>query len=63
MGKKVASRGPSKSSNSRMQQEWEAVMQLNYGTPAISLIKGKGIEVWDVEGKKYLDFLGGIATN
>ena len=63
MGKKVASRGPSKSSNSSMQQEWEAVMQLNYGTPAISLIKGKGIEVWDVEGKKYLDFLGGIATN
>ena len=63
MGKKVASRGRSKSSNSSMQQEWEAVMQSNYGTPAISLIKGKGIEVWDVEGKKYLDFLGGIATN
>jgi len=38
-------------------------MQYNYGTPAIQLVKGIGIEVWDVAGKKYLDFLGGIATN
>ena len=38
-------------------------MQGNYGTPEISLIKGKGVEVWDVDGKKYLDLLGGIATN
>ena len=38
-------------------------MQSNYGTPSIGLVRGKGIEVWDVESKKYLDFLGGIATN
>ncbi len=38
-------------------------MQGNYGTPEISLVKGKGVEVWDVDGKKYLDLLGGIATN
>jgi len=38
-------------------------MQSNYGTPSISLSKGKGIEVWDLNGVKYLDFLGGIATN
>jgi len=38
-------------------------MQSNYGTPSISLSKGKGIEVWDLDGVKYLDFLGGIATN
>lgn len=42
---------------------WSSVMQYNYGTPAIQLVKGIGIEVWDVAGKKYLDFLGGIATN
>ena len=42
---------------------WSSVMQYNYGTPAIQLVKGNGIEVWDVAGKKYLDFLGGIATN
>jgi acetylornithine aminotransferase len=38
-------------------------MQANYGTPSIELVRGKGIEVWDSHGKKYLDFLGGIATN
>ena len=42
---------------------WDSVMQANYGTPTISISRGKGIEVWDVEGKKYLDLLGGIATN
>ena len=38
-------------------------MQQNYGTPSIEIVRGKGIEVWDTNGKKYLDFLGGIATN
>ena len=38
-------------------------MQANYGTPSINLVRGKGLEVWDVEGKRYLDLLGGIATN
>ena len=38
-------------------------MEQNYGSPKISLVKGKGSYVWDESGKKYLDFLGGIATN
>lgn len=38
-------------------------MQSNYGTPSLNLVRGKGLEVWDVEGKRYLDLLGGIATN
>jgi len=38
-------------------------MQNNYGVPPITLVKGEGIEVWDEKGKRYLDFLGGIATN
>ena len=42
---------------------WDSLMQANYGTPAISLVRGKGIEVWDTDGKKYIDLLGGIATN
>jgi acetylornithine aminotransferase len=44
-------------------KEWTALMQDNYGTPNLHLIRGKGLEVWDEQGKKYLDFLGGIATN
>jgi acetylornithine aminotransferase len=52
-----------KSSNKKIAAQWTALMQSNYGTPTVGLDRGKGIEVWDVEGKKYLDFLGGIATN
>jgi len=42
---------------------WNSVMQSNYGAPAIQLERGKGITVWDIDGKRYLDLLGGIATN
>ncbi|MEJ6626917.1 MAG: acetylornithine transaminase [Actinomycetes bacterium] len=49
--------------NSEMQIRWQGNLQNNYGTPSITLSHGKGALVWDVEGKEYLDFLGGIATN
>ena len=42
---------------------WSDVMQGNYGEPTITLKSGKGLVVTDIAGKKYLDFLGGIATN
>ena len=35
----------------------------NYAVPSITLIKGKGSIVFDADGKKYIDMLGGIATN
>lgn len=34
----------------------------NYGSPTITLVKGKGEHVWDDKGRKYLDFSTGIAT-
>jgi acetylornithine aminotransferase len=43
--------------------KWSDVMQNNYGVPAITLTSGKGMLVTDENGRKYLDFLGGIATN
>ncbi|MFM2154796.1 MAG: hypothetical protein RL382_697 [Actinomycetota bacterium] len=46
-----------------MLNRWNSVVQNNYGTPAITLTKGKGIVVTDADGKVYLDFLGGIATS
>ncbi len=52
-----------KKGNTESLKKWNSVMQSNYGTPSISLSKGKGIEVWDLDGVRYLDFLGGIATN
>jgi acetylornithine aminotransferase len=42
---------------------WSDVMQGNYGVPTITLKSGKGLVVADTTGKRYLDFLGGIATN
>ncbi len=49
--------------NRRMVNRWKSSVQNNYGTPSIALIKGKGLVVTDADGKQYLDFLGGIATN
>ena len=49
--------------NAQVSTAWKKSLQDNYGVPSISLVKGKGSEVFDVEGKKYLDLLGGIATN
>jgi len=49
--------------NKTMINRWQSSIQNNYGTPSIALVKGKGLVVTDADGKQYLDFLGGIATN
>ena len=49
--------------NKKMLNRWSSVVQNNYGSPTIALVKGKGIVVTDADGKQYLDFLGGIATS
>ncbi|WP_067668975.1 acetylornithine transaminase [Nocardia miyunensis] len=46
-----------------IQQRWSASLMNNYGTPAIALVRGSGAELYDADGKRYLDFLGGIAVN
>ena len=46
-----------------MQQRWSAVMMNNYGVPPVALASGDGAVVTDVDGKSYLDLLGGIAVN
>lgn len=43
--------------------KWDEVMMDNYGTPGIELVRGEGIFLFDSSGRKYLDFLGGIATS
>ena len=49
--------------NNKYLSRWDSSLQNNYGKPAITLVKGKGIIVTDADGKSYLDFLGGIATS
>ncbi|HEX2299189.1 MAG TPA: acetylornithine transaminase, partial [Pseudonocardiaceae bacterium] len=45
------------------QGRWQAALMNNYGTPPLTLARGAGAEVWDVDGRRYLDLLGGIAVN
>src|ERR1700759_2383249 len=46
-----------------IQQRWSAVMMNNYGVPPVALASGDGAVVTDVDGRSYLDLLGGIAVN
>ncbi|MFN3215618.1 MAG: aspartate aminotransferase family protein [Acidimicrobiales bacterium] len=34
----------------------------NYGAPSIMFVRGSGTELWDRDGKRYLDFVGGLAV-
>jgi acetylornithine/N-succinyldiaminopimelate aminotransferase len=45
------------------QRRWEGALMANYGTPPVALVRGAGAEVWDVDGRRYLDLLGGVAVN
>jgi acetylornithine/N-succinyldiaminopimelate aminotransferase len=33
-----------------------------FAPPAVEFVRGLGTELWDTEGKRYLDFLGGLAV-
>ena len=35
----------------------------NYGRQPVVLVRGEGTRAWDVDGKEYLDFVGGLAVN
>jgi acetylornithine/N-succinyldiaminopimelate aminotransferase len=50
-------------SENALSERWQASLMNNYGTPALTLVRGKGAEVWDSAGRRYLDLLGGIAVN
>jgi predicted acetylornithine/succinylornithine family transaminase len=34
----------------------------NFAPPAVQFLRGQGTELWDADGKRYLDFLGGLAV-
>jgi acetylornithine/N-succinyldiaminopimelate aminotransferase len=50
-------------SNQELTHRWQGALMNNYGTPRLPLVRGEGVKVWDAEGRAYLDFVGGIATN
>ena len=39
-----------------------AALMNNYGTPPVTFVRGDGTELWDDRGRRYLDFLCGLAV-
>ncbi|PZS38821.1 MAG: acetylornithine transaminase [Pseudonocardiales bacterium] len=50
-------------STAELQRRWQAALMANYGTPPLALARGAGAEVWDTDGRRYLDLVGGVAVN
>jgi acetylornithine aminotransferase/acetylornithine/N-succinyldiaminopimelate aminotransferase len=42
---------------------YDAYVLKNYARPAVTLVRGKGTQVWDDAGNAYLDFTSGIAVS
>ncbi|RAJ33145.1 acetylornithine aminotransferase [Kitasatospora sp. SolWspMP-SS2h] len=51
------------SSNDAVIERYRHALMNNYGTPRIPLVRGEGPLLWDADGKRYLDLVGGIAVN
>jgi acetylornithine aminotransferase len=50
-------------SGADLQRRYAASVMNTFGPPQLVLSRGQGCYVWDVEGNRYLDLLGGIAVN
>ncbi|WP_042418558.1 acetylornithine transaminase [Streptacidiphilus anmyonensis] len=50
-------------SDDQLTSRWQHALMDNFGTPRLPLVRGEGVHVWDAEGKRYTDYLGGIAVN
>jgi acetylornithine/N-succinyldiaminopimelate aminotransferase len=42
---------------------YDAALMRTFGSPQRVLVRGDGCHVWDADGSRYLDLLGGIAVN
>jgi acetylornithine/N-succinyldiaminopimelate aminotransferase len=54
---------PGSSPGLDLTRRWQSALLDNYGTPRIPLTHGAGATLWDAQGKRYTDFVGGIAVN
>lgn len=50
-------------SGAELTQRYQGAVMNTFGVPARVLARGEGSTVWDVDGNRYLDLLGGIAVN
>ena len=44
-------------------ERYAAALMNTFGPPKLVLARGEGAHVWDVDGREYVDLLGGIAVN
>jgi acetylornithine/N-succinyldiaminopimelate aminotransferase len=42
---------------------YDTALMRTFGTPPRVLVRGDGCDVWDADGRRYLDLLGGLAVN
>jgi acetylornithine/N-succinyldiaminopimelate aminotransferase len=42
--------------------DFDAHVMATYGRFPLALVRGSGCQVWDDQGREYLDFVAGIAT-
>lgn len=50
-------------SNQELTTRWQDALMDNYGTPRLPITHGEGAYLWDADGRRYLDFVAGIAVN
>lgn len=46
-----------------MTERYQGAVMNTFGPPQRVLVRGEGINVWDIDGNRYVDLLGGIAVN
>ena len=51
------------SNNDALTARWQGALMDNFGTPRVPFVRGEGVHLWDADGKRYTDLLGGIAVN
>ncbi|MFZ0141224.1 MAG: acetylornithine transaminase [Aeromicrobium sp.] len=56
-------RGANRITGSEWIERYQGALMNTFGPPQRVLVRGDGAYVWDVDGNRYLDLLGGIAVN
>jgi len=56
-------RGRRSKGNSGYRELFQSNMSNNYATPSLTIVAGKGAYLFDADGRRFLDFISGIATN
>ncbi|MDQ6658486.1 MAG: aminotransferase class III-fold pyridoxal phosphate-dependent enzyme, partial [Actinomycetota bacterium] len=54
---------PALSGNEIAADRWTRSLMSNFAAPPVELVSGSGATLLDIDGKRYLDLLGGIAVN